>query len=333
MSLSEMFSAVRPAVVAFQPTVIPAEPGGNPPGLFPIIGTGFILDDGLVVTNAHVIDALLQIPRPQDWPRNKFPFTAVLFHHVSKEQYPNAPNEGYAQIPLEVLGIFRAGEIKLQEEGIYYGPRRPDFNIVQVKAKGLPKIELLASTDALLEGSEVATIGFPMGTRALMAPGWPHQFGPFLQRGVISAVLPFACKSPHSFVINLMSIGGASGSPVFLTHSPKAIGILNAGLMDTSPTVAQIKDKLIPIGVTQTPTNFSYVVPAFWMSGSVEAIKTNPIFKLPDDTLSLDEILRKATFTIAKKPGHNEPLDPKKFPFEREDVPSIQVEIKPTSLG
>ncbi len=333
MSLSQCFSVVRPSVVAFMPMAIPKPAGGGgPPELFPIVGTGFVLDDGLVVTNAHVIDALLKLPRPPDLPKEKFAFSAILFHHIDKEHYPNAPSEGYAQVPLEVLGIFRTGEIQLQGPGFYYGPRQPDFNIVLVKAKGLPKVELLGDTSVLREGVEVATVGYPMGTRALTAPGWLHQLSPFLQRGVISAVLPFVCEAPHSFVINLMSIGGASGSPVFLTDSPKVIGILNAGLLDMSTTFLKGDDRLVPIGLTQTPTNFSYVVPSFWLAGSVEAIKSNAVFKLPEDTLSLDEMIRKATLQIRKAPGHNEPPRADEFSFGNEEAPRIHVEIKPTSV-
>ena len=34
---------------------------------------------------------------------------------------------------------------------------------------------------------------------------------------------------PHGFTIDTMSQGGESGSPIFLSHAPKAIGILHAG--------------------------------------------------------------------------------------------------------
>jgi hypothetical protein len=36
--------------------------------MFPIIGTGEILDDGRIATNAHVVDALRKLPRPPNFP-------------------------------------------------------------------------------------------------------------------------------------------------------------------------------------------------------------------------------------------------------------------------
>lgn len=333
MSLAEVFEAVRPAVVAFMPATVARLAGEPRPELFPIIGTGFILDDGMVVTNAHVVDALLRVPRAPDWPKDKWPFTAALFHHIDKDRYPNAPTEGYALVPLEVLGVLRVGDIQLeQQRGIYYGPRRPDFNIVHVKAKGLPRIELLSTTEALREGVEVATVGFPMGTEALTAPGWLHQYGPFLQRGIISAILPFVCKAPHSFVINVMSMGGASGSPVFLTDSPKAVGILNAGLLSANDTVSHILGAPVRLGITQTSTNFSFVVPSYFFASAMKPFRESDEFRLPEDTVSLDEMLSKATFEIRKQPGHNEPPDPRKIAFVPDDAPRINVVIEPTVL-
>jgi hypothetical protein len=333
MSLAQVFEVVRPDIVAFMPAFSPRLPGSVRPEMFPIVGTGFVLDDGMVVTNAHVIDALLGLPRPPDWPKEKWPFVATLFHHIDQKRYPNAPTEGYAEVPLEVLGVVRVGDIQLsQERGIYYGPRRPDFNIVHVKAKGFPKIDVLASTDALREGTEVATVGFPMGTEALTAPGWLHQLGPFLQRGVISAVLPFTCKAPHSFVINVMSMGGASGSPVFLTDSPKVVGILNAGLLAANDTLSQILGTPVRLGVTQTPTNFSYVVPSYFFASAIKPVRDSGAFELPESTLSLDEIIRKAQLEVRKQPGHNEPPDMRKIGIVPDDAPRIDIVMEPTAL-
>ena len=77
-------------------------------------------------------------------------------------------------------------------------PAGPDLAFVPVKARGLPAVAL-DGPEAIDEGTEVATAGFPMGTDALMAPGWIHQVTPTLQRGIISAVLPFPCPTPHAY--------------------------------------------------------------------------------------------------------------------------------------
>ena len=198
--------------------------------------------------------------------------------------------------------------------------------------RGLPKLELATDSGSLREGVEVGTIGFPMGRDALMAPGWLHQLSPFLQRGVISAVLPFPCPTPHSFVINVMSIGGASGSPVFLADSPKVIGILNSGLVNNVATLAAAEDGVAAIGVTALSTNFSYVVPSFWMSGLAETVRSTPSLSLPDDTPEVDEVVKKASFTMAKAPGHNEEAQPKEVLFEGQDPTKIRIEIKPTTI-
>jgi hypothetical protein len=327
MTLAESFAKVRPAVVAFMPVVVPrqARERGE---MFPIIGTGVILDDGLVVTNAHVIDALIKLPRPPDFPKDKFPFTAVLFHAVKPGDNPAIQIESVAEVGLEVIGIFRVQGLIPTSEGFYYGPEKPDFNIVRVKAKGLPRIELEPNAEKLIEGLEVGTIGYPMGTDALRAPGWVHQFGPFLQRGIISAVLPTRCKAPHSFVINLQSLGGASGSPVFLAESGHVIGILNSGLMETRPTYSKIESQFQVNGITQGSTNFTYVVPAYYIASSLRDILKDARFALPPDTPNLMEIIKHRPAKERPGSGQIRPLP------EKDDSAGVfDVRVEPVSFN
>lgn len=184
-------------------------------------------------------------------------------------------------IPLEVIGAFKIGKYKPGQT--YYGPKIPDIGFLHVKAKGLPALKINDNRKILCEGLEIATAGFPMGTDALRAPGWLHQITPTLQKGIVSAVLPFRCASAHGFSINIMTQGGASGSPVFLPETGEVIGVLYGGLNDYSLT----KNK----DIYAMPTNISYVVPSHFISKSLALIIEDPRFTLPPNIKTLQEML------------------------------------------
>jgi hypothetical protein len=127
-------------------------------------------------------------------------------------------------------------------------------------------------------------------------------------------------------------MGGASGSPVFLTDSPKVVGILNAGLLAANDTLSQILGTPVRLGVTQTPTNFSYVVPSYFFASAIKPVRDSGAFELPESTLSLDEIIRKAQLEVRKQPGHNEPPDMRKIGIVPDDAPRIDIVMEPTAL-
>lgn len=279
MTLVESYSLVKKGIVAFVPLYHPLKSKDDPLPVFPpIFGTGFIVNEnGLIATNYHVAAAADRLFKPADAPRNKPPFVAILFKI--------APH-GLLQIPLEVLGAFKIQSFITGK--VYYGPPAPDIAVVHVKAKGLPIVELDGESP-IEEGAEIATSGFPMGTDALTAPGWLHQLTPTLQRGIISAVLPFPGAHPHAFTINVMIQGGASGSPVFLPSNGKVIGVLYGALTERNETIGA-KDKY------SVPTNISYVVPARYLTKALDLIKNDPNFRLPDDAQSIDQMITTGTF-------------------------------------
>ncbi|MFH1093875.1 MAG: serine protease [Candidatus Omnitrophota bacterium] len=290
MSLVENYKNIRKSIVAFvckyKPKNHPEEPD---PAFPPIIGTGFVVDaDGLIATNHHVIRAFEKVWKPKDAKEEDWGVIGILFHLTP---------EGMMQFPLEVIGAGVVGGFDPGKN--YYGPVKPDIGIVHVKARELPCVTV-EEKPILVEGMEIATAGFPMGEDTLMAPGWLHQITPTLQRGIISAILPFECEEYHALAINIMTQGGASGSPVFFTDSGNVIGILYAGLKEPCLTTYSLPSKIrkaiekiepsLHSHLFQAPTNISYVVPSRFIPKSIEQVKSDPSFSVPQDAQTIEEM-------------------------------------------
>jgi S1-C subfamily serine protease len=272
---------VRPCVVAFVSRYVPVHDPARPPLFPPIIGTGFIVrEDGIVATNAHVVEAFKHALRPSEAPADEWPVQALLFYLTDK---------GMVEVNLPVMGVFAITKFVPGEH--YYGSiDGPDIAFVHVKARNLPVLDIDYETQ-LQEGMEVCMAGFPMGTDALTAPGWVHQITPTLQKGIVSAVLPFISKTPHAYSINVMAQGGASGSPVFLPETGKVIGALYAGLNDLD---------VMPDGKTvyRVPTAISYVVPAHYLASALKDFQANGNIPSFQDAMTIDEM-------IASRGTHN----------------------------
>jgi hypothetical protein len=282
MSISSSYKLVKKSIVAFVAKYVPVEDGG-PPLYPPIVGTGFVVrEDGVIATNNHVIKAFSRFAPPH-LPKGGWPVRCVMLVPL---------DIGMVELPLEVIGAIGLRQV-IPQGAAYYGPRDgPDLAFVHVKARGLPVVTL-SGGGIIEEGTEIATAGFPMGSDALTAPGWIHQMTPTLQRGIISAVLPFPCPTPHAYAINVMAQGGASGSPVFLSDSGEVLGVLYAGLNDISCT---LRDK----DIYTVPTNISHVVPSHYIRGALEGL---PQLETAPDARTIEEMLHNAQFNNALAGG------------------------------
>ncbi len=291
MTLASIYKSLRPSVVAFVNKFVPMDNEEEPPPFAPIVGTGFVAhEDGLLVTNSHVIKGFSKVPKPDDLPEDHWPVYGILFHLTEA---------GQIEIPLEIAGVF---EVQDFEPGAaYYGPKKgPDIGFVHVKAKGLPALPIDGTT-RIQEGMDVATVGFPMGTDALTAPGWLHQITPTIQRGIVSAVLPYPCEKPHAFSIDVMSQGGASGSPIVSCESGHVLGVLYAGLRDLDVTLKQRE----PFHVR---TSISYVVPSHYVASMLDKIINDAAIPPVADALSIEEMLEQGTLRNVLESGRDWPI-------------------------
>lgn len=88
---------------------------------------------------------------------------------------------------------------------------------------------------AIAVGADIAVCGFPLGNALLVGPGvW--RFGPVLHHGIVSGVAPCEVADPRhitSFLTDINTAGGMSGSPVFTPGDGKVVGLHFAGAEGT----------------------------------------------------------------------------------------------------
>jgi len=182
----------------------------------------------------------------------------------------------------------------------YYGEDLPDVAAICINAKSLPTMNLQPRLD-VNEGENVAVAGFPMGTQTLKAPGWIHQLSPTLQTGIVSAVLPFPCDNPHALLLDLMTQGGSSGSPVFKSETGEVLGMVYAGLHETcllsSP---KNRDGLLAY---KKSTTLTLAIPTNYIRSLIDKLDQIPQIKNRDlsKIQSLEEII-KTRETVVQEP-------------------------------
>lgn len=259
---SKIYPKLKPSIVAIASRVSRNQE-------FPdIIGTGFVArQDGIIMTNDHVVKSIKKLPRLKNSPLDQWPVVVLYFHWI--------PDKGMMPIPLDVKGVGTLGREK-PVEGYNYGPDIPDLGFIYVHIKNLPALKIAEKLE-LKEGDEVAMVGFPMGTDALRAPGWLHQLTPTLQSGIVSAILPFPCNNPHAMLLNIMSQGGSSGSPILNPATGEVVGVGYGGIIEPK-TITGRYGKLI----YENNTSLTLAIPARIAHGIYKMIDKVEEFKNVD---------------------------------------------------
>lgn len=288
MSLAETYARVRPGIVAFIPRYYEQiKPGSLP--FEHVFGTGFIVGDSLVASNAHVLDVADTL-----WNKETQEHDVSVLFFVKVDQ-------GMANLIYHVKQMVAITKIKPEEGDFYYGPERADLGLVSLDCKGLSKYMLHLNSDPVEEGISIATAGFPMGKRLLHLEGQLDHISPTLQAGIISAVLPFASANPHGYLANIMVQGGASGSPVFLPETGEVIGVIKALRFDYMQAEIPMGDGKVLRGRAQVPINFSHVVPSHYLRDIIATESDTLMSFVPSDAPQVDEHIEALPKTFDSK--------------------------------
>ncbi|HKP02787.1 MAG TPA: serine protease [Chthoniobacterales bacterium] len=228
-NLPETFSRVRKSIVAFATAWATIAEGENPPLLPKIIGTGFIVDErGIVITNRHVVEALDKLPRMKDC-LTRF---AMVFTEITSVGTQQTMAAGI--VPLKRRFVATT----VETPHTYYGELAADLAIIQLAVRDVPALHVANDEWRIRAGMPIATAGFPLGTDPLAIFGNVNQVTPTLRHGIVSGVFPFEVPHAHGFTIDIMSQGGASGSPVFDPENGDVLGVIHAGFPGTNISIA-----------------------------------------------------------------------------------------------
>ncbi|MEX2557652.1 MAG: serine protease [Actinomycetota bacterium] len=199
--------------------------GGLPEGakvnrISGVRATAFLVRPKVLVTNRHVIEEIaaehLQTGNHDHW------YVEFL--------YPQAGGTGWSQTFRRIDWIFA-----LNSGGT--GPLDVGLLTVRLNPNDSEPVEpvKLGNLNSVRAGAEVALAGYPLGDELLTGPS-VTRFGPVVHAGIISAVAPYDTVDPRNittFLTDINTAPGMSGSPVFFPDTGEVVGLHYAGVQGT----------------------------------------------------------------------------------------------------
>jgi len=166
------------------------------------VGTGFLVADGVLATNRHVLDELTFGTGNLAAGRAK-----VIFQR----------EDGTNDDPKHIVEIY----------GAIGTHKTLDMALLSVPKLGRPLVDI--ETTSPTEGDRIAAVGYPAKDETrnplFMGPIYGNKLG--VKRAAIGEVLD-GTKTPNLFH-DCSTLGGNSGSPLFSLQSGRVVGIHRAG--------------------------------------------------------------------------------------------------------
>ncbi len=202
--------------------------------IFTFVGTGFAVTRGTLVTNGHIIDALVRLDDQfQDF-NQRFGTGLQAYWMVVQNLTPSLVYR---------WNYFFIDEFSTHPQWNPLDLSSPDVGRVQVLEGSMPRtIPLVTVSEALRlrVGTRVATLGFP---GELQGGDLDHLYPiATFKDGTVSAVRPpfqgerYSPRDTYVVQHNLDLSGGTSGSPIF-DASGKVLAINNAGIANVVLTL------------------------------------------------------------------------------------------------
>lgn len=187
-----------------------------------VLATGFLIRDNIVLTNRHVISLIFDDYQKKGHHDNWY----VGFTHPTGQ-------DGWTETIRRIKDCFvfvPPGEKGDLDAGLFSFVRNHG------EIEGCKAVEF-GNLEDVFVGNDIAICGFPLGNEAMVNPSLGiFRFGPVVHQGIISAISPFDTGDPRSnttFLTDLNSAEGMSGSPVFIPSTGRVIGLHYAGSKGT----------------------------------------------------------------------------------------------------
>lgn len=196
---------------------------------FKVIGSGFVIDDYIAMTNRHVIEGVLQAQAEIGFPDEH---RALLF------VYPANGDE--LRISIAIMSFF--GFLDHEDFDVGF------IDFVKPKDKYFQKVKPLPIQEShqYAVSEEIAVCGYPYGHAMLHKKAKVYRWGPVLQRGFLSAISPFdIVDEPNEILLDVRVAGGMSGAPIFRPSDGTVIGLLHSGWEATTALGQPLSKKLI----------------------------------------------------------------------------------------